>query len=79
MQKAAVEEVREQVSAEKRDDSLEALDAEWEEEMITFLNGDKNSSCGTSAGTQMAKHVKNVAAPVHWVDFKQSATPAGKA
>lgn len=75
---AAVEEVREKVAAEKRDDSLEALDAEWEEEMITFLNGDKNSSCGTSVGTQ-GKAREELAAPVHWVDFKQSATPASKA
>lgn len=77
-EKAAVEEVREQVSAEVRDDSLEALDAEWEEEMVTFLNGDKNSSCGTSAGAN-GKAREDVAVPVHWVDFKQSAAPAGKA
>lgn len=74
----AVEDVREKVSAERRDDSLEALDAEWEEEMITFLNGDQNSSCGTSAGTK-GKAREEVAVPVHWVDFKQSAAPAGKA
>lgn len=74
---AAVEEVREQVSTETRDDSLEALDAEWEEEMITFLNGDQNSSCGTSA-TGKGKAREEVAVPVHWVDFKQPAAPAGK-
>lgn len=74
----AVEDVREKVLSEKRDDSLEALDAEWEEEMITFLNGDQNSSCGTSA-TGKGKAREEVAVPVHWVDFKQSAAPAGKA
>jgi nitrate reductase delta subunit len=62
-----------------RDDSLEALDAEWEEEMVTFLNGDKNSFCGTSAGPTKHKAREEVAVPVHWVDFKQSAAPAGKA
>lgn len=73
----AVGDVREQVAEEKRDDSLEALDAEWEEEMITFLNGDQNSSCGTSA-TGKGKAREEVAVPVHWVDFKQPAAPAGK-
>jgi nitrate reductase delta subunit len=75
---AVVEEVRAQVSAETRDDSLEALDAEWEEEMITFLNGDQNASCGTTAGTK-GKAREEVAVPVHWVGFNQSAAPAGKA
>lgn len=74
----AVADVRSQVAAETRDDSLEALDAEWEEETITFLNGDQNTSCGTSAGGK-GKAREDVAVPVHWVDFKQSAAPAGKA
>lgn len=74
----AVASVRELVAAETRDDSLEALDAEWEEEAITFLNGDQNTSCGTSPGGK-GKAREDVAVPVHWVDFKQSAAPAGKA
>lgn len=73
----AVDDVREKVAEEKRDDSLEALDAEWEEEMITFLNGDQNNSCGT-ATTGKTKAREDVAVPVHWVDFKQPAAPAGK-
>lgn len=37
------------VAAEERDDTPQALDKVWEEEMVTFL-GDQGSSCGNSNG-----------------------------
>ncbi len=74
----ALAEVREQVAAEIRDDSLEALDQVWEEETITFLNGDNQSSCGTTE-RKPGKAREEVAVPVHWVDFTQTPAAGGKA
>ena len=74
-----VEEYQEQISKEKRDDSFEALDKEWEEEVVTFLDAQQEERCPSQTSTQnlAAKAgIKNtsatnaVDAPVHWVDFK---------
>lgn len=77
----AVAGVREQVAAEIRDDSLEALDQVWEEEAVSFLNGDGQSACSTSRGPGKAR--EEVPVPIHWVDFNSTAgvgqtVPAGK-
>ena len=74
-----VEEYQEKISKEKRDDSFEALDKEWEEEVVTFLDAQQEERCPSQTSTQnlAAKAgLKNAAAtnavdaPVHWVDFK---------
>ena len=74
-----VEEYQEKISKEKRDDSFEALDKEWEEEVVTFLDAQQEERCPSQTSTQnlAAKAgIKNAAAanavdaPVHWVDFK---------
>lgn len=69
--------IREQVLEEIPDNSLEALDAEWEEEQVTFLNGDSVAACGTRPANVKAK--EEIAVPVHWVDFNDKAVPAGRA
>ena len=75
----AVAEVREQVSKEVYDDSLEALDALWEEEAVTFMAGDQAASCGVSNGsTAQHKPREESAVPLHWVDFAHDATAANK-
>lgn len=72
--------VRAQVLAEVRDDSLEALDQVWEEEVITFRDGsDTQGACPSSRGSGTGGEV----VPIHWVDFNQAAevgnaTPAGQ-
>lgn len=72
----AIADVREQVADEPRDTSLEALDAEWEEEAVTFMAGDA-ASCGLSpTGGYKAK--EEVPVPVHWVDFESAAQTANK-
>lgn len=62
------------------EDSTEAIDKEWEEEMVDFL-GAEQENC---ASNQTKKHVattlasqaqQSIDVPVHWVDFStQSAT-----
>ncbi|MEH6669195.1 nitrate reductase molybdenum cofactor assembly chaperone [Halopseudomonas sp.] len=68
--------IREQVLEEIPDNSLEALDAEWEEEQVTFLNGDSVAACGTRPANVKAK--EEIAVPVHWVDFNDKTVPAGR-
>ena len=74
-----VEEYQEKISKEKRDDSFEALDKEWEEEVVTFLDAQQEERCpsqtstqnlAAKAGIKNASATNAVDAPVHWVDFK---------
>ena len=75
-----VEELQQQVQKEQRDDTKEALDEEWEEEVVDFLGAQQEERCPSST-QQLAKGIaidrsvmppKQVDAPVHWVDFDQS-------
>ncbi len=75
-----VEELQQQVKKEQRDDTKEALDEEWEEEVVDFLGAQQEERCPSST-QQLAKGIaidrsvmppKQVNAPVHWVDFDQS-------
>lgn len=72
-----VEELQQQVKKEQRDDTKEALDEEWEEEVVDFLGAQQEERCPSST-QQLAKGIaidrsvmppKQVDAPVHWVDF----------
>ena len=72
-----VEEYQEKISKEKPDDSFEALDKEWEEEVVTFLDAQQEERCSSQTSTQslaakagVRVNPHAVDAPVHWVDFK---------
>ena len=66
----AVAEVREQVAAEVRDDSLEALDKVWEEEAVDFMQAEQQDRCPSQTSLP-GKAREESAIPLHWVDFKQ--------
>lgn len=66
----ALAEVREQVAAEVRDDSLEALDKLWEEEAVDFMQAEQQDRCPSQASLP-GKAREESAVPLHWVDFKQ--------
>ncbi len=66
----AMAEVREQVAAEVRDDSLEALDKIWEEEAVDFMQAEQQDRCPSKASGP-GKAREESAIPLHWVDFKQ--------
>lgn len=66
---AAVAGIREQVAAEVRDDSLEALDKVWEEEAVDFLQAQQQDRCAGQA-TGQGKAREELPVPLHWVDFK---------
>ena len=57
----------EQVSKEERDDTLEAMDKVWEDEMVTFTSTDPSSACSSNKPPQQGKPAESVS-PVHWVD-----------
>ncbi|MBE9399309.1 nitrate reductase molybdenum cofactor assembly chaperone [Pontibacterium sp. N1Y112] len=64
------EELKEKVASEARDDTPEALDKVWEEEMVRFTEGgaqDSASSCGDSLLTQRRRELDSVdiAKPLH--------------
>lgn len=80
-----VEEYQEKISKEQRDDSFEALDKEWEEEVVDFLGAQQEERCpsqtstqnlAAKAGVRPVTTANAVDAPVHWVDFQQ--TPSVK-
>ena len=60
------------VSKEERDDSLQAMDKIWEEEMVTFTADDPSTSCQTTQAPRTGKQAE-VASPVHWVNSKTNA------
>jgi len=76
----AVADLRAQVAAEPRDDSLEALDKIWEEEAVDFLQAEQQDRCG-SLPSAPGKAREESAVPLHWVDFQHeglAAVPAGE-
>jgi nitrate reductase delta subunit len=60
-------ELQAKVAKEQRDDTLEALDRFWEEEMVTFMGDDAAPSCGSGRSAATPQQADKVA-PIHWVD-----------
>ncbi len=63
-----LEALRNKAASEERDDSLEAMDKIWEEEMVTFIGDQQNA--GQSCPSQTSRPVKlkeESPAAVHWV------------
>ena len=59
--------MRSALGQEKRDDTREAMDKVWEEEMVTFGPGDAKAACKPSAPANGLQAGQTV--PVTWVDF----------
>jgi nitrate reductase delta subunit len=60
--------IREQVAKEERDDSLEAMDKIWEEEMITFSSKNAAEQCTSQRQFPPPGSLKTeTISPVHWV------------
>jgi nitrate reductase delta subunit len=71
----AVADLRAQVAAEPRDDSLEALDKIWEEEAVDFLQAEQQDRC-SSLPSAPGKAREESAVPLHWVDFQHEGLAA---
>ncbi len=70
--------LREQVAAEERDDSLEALDKVWEEEQVNFLQAEQQDRCPSMPGGP-GKAREESPVPLHWTDFKHDGPAAALA
>lgn len=65
--------LRTQINGEKRDDTKQAIDKEWEEEAVTFGAPDANS-CPSSVNRPSETQRKDQYVPVTWTDFNQQAS-----
>ena len=68
--KVDLDEIRERISDEKRDDSKQAIDKEWEEEEVTFGSDSLDKSCGDAQRKPTEGQRKDLDVPLHWVDFE---------
>lgn len=65
--------LRKQINGEKRDDTKQAIDKEWEEEAITFGAQDA-TNCPSSVNRPDESQRKDQYVPVSWTDFNQEAS-----
>lgn len=68
-----LEVLRKQTNGEKRDDTKQAIDKEWEEEAITFGAQDA-TNCPSSVNRPDETQRKDQYVPVSWTDFNQEAS-----
>lgn len=68
-----LEAMRASLAGEKADDTKEAMDKAWEEEMVTFGAGDAHDSCSAGGATKGSKQSTGAPTdqyvPITWVDF----------
>ncbi|RUO36381.1 nitrate reductase molybdenum cofactor assembly chaperone [Aliidiomarina sanyensis] len=65
-----LEDVREQIINEQRDDTKEALDKVWEEEMVTFGPDATADGCASAVNKPSEGQRKDQLVPISWADFK---------
>ncbi len=66
----AMDTLKQQAAQEKPDDTLEAMDKIWEEEMVTFGGGDGNGTAqnGCNRSQRPMKEKQLMPEPVHFID-----------
>jgi nitrate reductase delta subunit len=67
-----LDDIRAQISGEKRDDTKEALDKEWEEEEVTFGADSLEKSCDSATSRPSESQRRDQEIPISWVDFDTS-------
>ena len=67
-----LDDIRVQISGEKRDDTKEALDKEWEEEEVTFGADSLEKSCDSAVNRPSESQRRDQDIPISWVDFDAS-------
>lgn len=66
-----LDETRKQIANEKRDDSKDAIDKEWEDEEVTFGADSLEKSCDSAKRRPSETQRRDLDVPVNWVDFNQ--------
>lgn len=64
-----LDEFRRQIAEEKRDDTAQAIDKEWEEEEVTFGADSLDKVCDSKARRPSETQRRDLDVPVNWVDF----------
>ncbi len=64
-----LETFRNQVAEEKRDDTAQAIDKEWEEEEVTFGADSLDKACDSATRRPSENQRRDLDVPVNWVDF----------
>jgi len=67
-----LDDIRAQIASEKRDDTKEALDKEWEEEEVTFGADSLEKSCDSAVNRPSESQRRDQDIPISWVDFDTS-------
>lgn len=67
-----LDEIRQQISSEKRDDTKKAIDKEWEEEEVTFGADSLEKSCDSATNRPSESQRRDQLVPVNWVGFDAS-------
>ncbi|MCL4410903.1 MAG: nitrate reductase molybdenum cofactor assembly chaperone [Gammaproteobacteria bacterium] len=67
--------VHEQIKSEKRDDSKEAMDKVWEEEMVTFGPDSSGDGCGTGTSKPTPEQSRQDHVPINWANASDAAKP----
>lgn len=65
-----LDEVRKQIASEKRDDTKQAIDKEWEEEEVTFGADSLEKSCDSKNRKPSESQRRDLDIPISWVDFE---------
>lgn len=65
--------VREQIANEKRDDTKEALDKVWEEEMVKFGPDSQSDGCSSGVNKPSETQRKDQYVPINWADITDAA------
>lgn len=73
-----VEEIRQQVAGEKRDDSKRALDKEWEEEEVSFGSDSLDKACEQSTRRPADSQRRDLDVPLNWVGFNDGGNTAAE-
>ncbi len=68
--RVSLDEVRERIADEKRDDSKQAIDKEWQEEEVTFGADSLEKSCDGTQRKPSESQRQDLDIPLHWVDFE---------
>lgn len=77
----SIEEVRASIVDEKRDDTKQALDAEWEEEEVKFgaESATADDACGNATRRPSEGQRRDTEIPLNWVDFDTSGNAGRRA
>lgn len=62
-------EIRASIAEEKRDDTKQAIDKEWEEEEVTFGSESLDKACDTASRKPSESQRRDLDIPINWVDF----------